>query len=83
VLIPNSVAMSPLTSILINPVDPVTASPNALVQRVLTRMCSTHNPLSVIQRSSLGKTLGRERMHFKLELAVAKYLAAPESENAA
>ena len=28
--------------------------------------------LSVIQRSSLGKTLGRERMHFNLELAVSK-----------
>jgi sulfate permease, SulP family len=39
--------------------------------------------LSVIQRSSLGKTLGRERMHFNLELAVAKYLAAPVSEDAA
>ncbi len=39
--------------------------------------------LSVIQRSSLGKALGRERMHFNLELAVAKYLAAPVSENAA
>ena len=33
--------------------------------------------LSVIERSSLGKTLGRERMHFNLELAVAKYLADP------
>jgi high affinity sulfate transporter 1 len=32
--------------------------------------------LSVIQRSSLGKLLGRERMHFSLELAVAKYLAS-------
>jgi len=32
--------------------------------------------LSVIQRSSLGKVLGRERMHFNLELTVAKYLAA-------
>jgi MFS superfamily sulfate permease-like transporter len=39
--------------------------------------------LSVIQRSSLGKVLGRERMHFNLELAVAKYLAAPVSESAA
>ncbi len=38
--------------------------------------------LSVIQRSSLGKILGRERMHFNLELAVAKYLAAPVSESA-
>ena len=38
--------------------------------------------LSVIQRSSLGKTLGRERMHFNLEVAVAKYLAAPVSESA-
>ena len=38
--------------------------------------------LSVIQRSSLGKILGRERMHFNLEQAVAKYLAAPVSERA-
>ena len=29
--------------------------------------------LSVIQRSSLGKVLGRERMHFNLELAVRIY----------
>ena len=32
--------------------------------------------LGVIQRSTLGKTLGRERMHFSLEVAVAKYLAS-------
>ena len=32
--------------------------------------------LSVIQNSSLGKLLGRERMHYSLELAVAKYLAS-------
>jgi high affinity sulfate transporter 1 len=30
--------------------------------------------LTVVQRSSLGKTLGRDRMHFNLELALAKYL---------
>jgi SulP family sulfate permease len=35
--------------------------------------------LSVIQRSSLGGVLGRERMHFNLELAVTKYLAASVS----
>jgi MFS superfamily sulfate permease-like transporter len=29
--------------------------------------------LAVIQRSSLGQTLGRERMHFNLEAAVARY----------
>jgi len=39
--------------------------------------------LSVIKRSPLGDILGRERMHFNLELAVAKYLAAPLSETAA
>jgi SulP family sulfate permease len=33
--------------------------------------------LSMIQRSSLGAALGREGMHFSLELAVAKYLASP------
>jgi hypothetical protein len=38
--------------------------------------------LSVIQRSSLGELLGRGRMHFNLEVAVAKYLAAPVSESA-
>ena len=38
--------------------------------------------LSVIQRSSLGKVLGRERMHFNMELAVTKYLAAHVSESA-
>lgn len=31
--------------------------------------------LTMIQRSSLGETLGRERMHFDLETAVAKYQA--------
>jgi hypothetical protein len=36
----------------------------------------------VIQRSSLGELLGRGRMHFNLEVAVAKYLAAPVSESA-
>ena len=38
--------------------------------------------LSVIRRSGLGDVLGRERMHFNLELAVVKYLAAPVSEQA-
>ena len=37
--------------------------------------------LSVIQRSSIGEVLGRERMHFNLELAVAKYLGAPVSKS--
>jgi anti-anti-sigma factor len=37
--------------------------------------------LSVVQRSSLGEVLGRERMHFNLELAVAKYLAAAVRES--
>ena len=31
--------------------------------------------LSVIQRSSFGEVLGRERMFFNIELAVAKFLA--------
>jgi SulP family sulfate permease len=39
--------------------------------------------LSVIQRSSLGEVLGRERMHFNLEVAIAKYLAMPLSERPA
>jgi sulfate permease, SulP family len=32
--------------------------------------------LSMVQRSSLGKALGREGMHFNLEVAVAKYLGS-------
>lgn len=40
--------------------------------------------LNVVQRSSLGKTLGRDRMHFNLELALAKYLGTlPEAAGAA
>ena len=31
--------------------------------------------LAVVRRSSLGETLGRERMHFTLEGAIDKYLA--------
>jgi hypothetical protein len=30
--------------------------------------------LAMIQRSPLGEALGREGMHFNLEIAVAKYL---------
>ena len=32
--------------------------------------------LQMIQRSRLGKALGRDAMHFNLEVAVAKYLGA-------
>ena len=32
--------------------------------------------LEVIQRSQLGEALGRDAMHFNLEIAVAKYLGA-------
>ena len=32
--------------------------------------------LAIVQRSSLGETLGRERMHFTLEVALDKYLAS-------
>ena len=35
----------------------------------------TPEVLGVIQRSSLGKLLGRERMHFTLEVAVERYQA--------
>jgi high affinity sulfate transporter 1 len=38
--------------------------------------------LSMIQRSALANILGRERMHFSLELAVAKYLASNVAEKA-
>ena len=36
--------------------------------------------LSMVQRSSLGEVLGRERMHFNLEVAVARYLASASTE---
>lgn len=36
----------------------------------------TPNVLDVVTRASLATTLGRERMHFNLETAVEKYLAA-------
>ena len=36
--------------------------------------------MKVVQRSSLGETLGRERMHFTLEAAVEKYLASVATE---
>jgi high affinity sulfate transporter 1 len=35
--------------------------------------------LAMVQRSQLGKELGREGMQFNLEVAVAKYLAMPET----
>jgi sulfate permease, SulP family len=37
--------------------------------------------LECVQRSSLGKTLGRERMHFDLEIAVRKYLDSAANED--
>lgn len=36
--------------------------------------------LNVIDRSSLKQTLGRERMHFNLEIAVQKYLSSTAKE---
>jgi len=36
--------------------------------------------LAMVMRSPLGETLGRERMFFNLEMAVAKYLALPANE---
>ncbi len=39
--------------------------------------------LGVIQRSKLGKALGRDAMHFNLEIAVAKYLGATRIDAAA
>jgi SulP family sulfate permease len=38
--------------------------------------------LAMVQRSPLGEVLGRERMHFNLEVAVAKYLALPATQRA-
>jgi len=36
--------------------------------------------LDVVERSSLGERLGRERMHFNLEIAVRKYLSAASAD---
>jgi sulfate permease, SulP family len=36
----------------------------------------TPGVLETVQRSALGKTLGHERMHFNLEVAVQKYLGS-------
>ena len=36
--------------------------------------------LEVVQRSELAKTLGLERMHFNLEIAVREYLRSAEGE---
>jgi hypothetical protein len=38
--------------------------------------------LATVQRSPLGKTLGRERMFFNLEQAVARYKAMTETVTA-
>jgi sulfate permease, SulP family len=39
------------------------------------------NVLAMVMRSQLGETLGRERMFFNLEMAVAKYLSLPATEH--
>ena len=39
--------------------------------------------LEMVQRSALGRILGRERMHFDVEVAVARYLARRAAEGAA
>jgi sulfate permease, SulP family len=39
----------------------------------------TPDVLAMVQRSPLGETLGRERMYFNVEVAVAKYQAAGKS----
>jgi hypothetical protein len=39
--------------------------------------------LGVIQRSQLGEALGRDAMHFTLEIAVAKYLGTARVDAAA
>jgi high affinity sulfate transporter 1 len=36
--------------------------------------------LEVIQRSPLGETLGRERLHFNLEIAVRQHMASPATQ---
>ena len=43
----------------------------------------TPEVLAVVQRSPLGRTLGRESMHFNLEMAVARYQASPGATCAA
>jgi len=39
----------------------------------------TPGVLQMVQRSPLGKTLGREALHFKVEMAVAEYLAMSDA----
>ena len=36
--------------------------------------------LAVIRRSPLGETLGRERMHFTLEVAIDRYLVSAATD---
>ena len=38
--------------------------------------------LAMVQRSSLGETLGRERLHFNPQTAVAHYLSQAAASNA-
>jgi len=40
----------------------------------------TPHVLEMVQRSRLGEALGRDAMHFNLEIAVAKYLGSASSE---
>jgi sulfate permease, SulP family len=39
--------------------------------------------LRMVQKSALGETLGREAMHFNLEVAVTRFLAMPAGLDAA
>jgi anti-anti-sigma regulatory factor len=57
----------------------LTEAVNKLHSRGISLWLVGLNPgvLQTIQRSSLWAALGREAMHFNVEVAVAKYLAIP------
>jgi high affinity sulfate transporter 1 len=58
-------------------------SVNKLRDRGVSLWLTGLNPevLQIVQRSALGKTLGREAMHFNLEAAVAKYFTTPAASS--
>lgn len=63
----------------------LTEAVNKLGSRGVSLWLVGLNPgvLQTIQRSPLGDALGREAMHFNVEIAVAKYLAMPSTSEPA
>jgi len=48
-----------------------------VVAIVVSLVALAYQAANPVQRSALGRILGRERMHFDLETAVAAYLTRP------